>query len=225
MKEDSRFIPLPDYRELLPKQMIKQSGEFYNNMLSRRTVRDFSSREVPMEVIKNCIRAAGTAPSGANMQPWHFVIVQDAKVKHFIKKEAEKEEVEFYKNKASKEWLDALAPLGTDASKPFLTVAPYLIVVFSKSYDINPQGGKVKNYYVKESVGIACGILLTALHSSGLVTLTHTPSPMAFLNEICERPKNEKPFMIVVAGYPAPDAHVPVHGMQKKELSSIMSTF
>ena len=203
--------------------MEKCSSEFYEHISMRRTVREYSTEPVPIEIIENCIRAAGSAPSGANLQPWHFAIIQDNEVKTTVRKEAEKEEFTFYHHKAPAEWLKALEPLGTNDVKPFLTTAPYLIAVFSKSYDVGEDGTKVKNYYVKESVGIATGILLSALHFAGLATLTHTPSPMDFLNKICNRPKNEKPYMIVVTGYPAEDATVPVYGKQKKSLIEISS--
>lgn len=202
------FIPL-EYQELDEEEMLARSSEFLERMAQRRSVRQFSSRSVPWEIIENCLRAAATAPSGANMQPWHYVVVRDSELKHRIRIAAEEEEREFYANRAPQEWLDALAPLGTDADKPFLESAPYLIVIFAKSYTLNPQGKKVKNYYVSESVGIATGILITALHQSGLATLTHTPSPMRFLNQILNRPQNEHPFLILVVGYPAEDAEVP----------------
>ena len=202
------FIPL-EYQELDEEEMLARSSEFLERMEQRRSVRQFSSRSVPWEIIENCLRAAATAPSGANMQPWHYVVVSDSELKLRIRMAAEEEEREFYANRAPQEWLDALAPLGTDADKPFLESAPYLIVIFAKSYTINPQGKKVKNYYVSESVGIATGILITALHQSGLATLTHTPSPMRFLNQILNRPQNEHPFLILVVGYPAEDAEVP----------------
>jgi nitroreductase len=202
------FIPL-EYQELDEEEMLARSSEFLERMEQRRSVRQFSSRSVPWEIIENCLRAAATAPSGANMQPWHYVVVRDSELKHRIRIAAEEEEREFYANRAPQEWLDALAPLGTDADKPFLESAPYLIVIFAKSYTLNPQGKKVKNYYVSESVGIATGILITALHQSGLATLTHTPSPMRFLNQILNRPQNEHPFLILVVGYPAEDAEVP----------------
>jgi nitroreductase len=163
--------------------------------------------------------AAGTAPSGANLQPWHFVVVSDSAIKHRIRVEAEKEEHEFYTSRAPQEWLDALAPLGTDENKPFLETAPYLIVIFAQSYGVLADGRRVKNYYVQESVGIATGMLITAIHNAGLVSLTHTPSPMGFLNEILGRPANEKPFLILVVGYPAEDAVVPDIG--KKSLEEI----
>lgn len=202
------FIPL-EYQELDEEEMLARSSEFLERMEQRRSVRQFSSRSVPWEIIENCLRAAATAPSGANMQPWHYVVVRDSELKHRIRIAAEEEEREFYANRAPQEWLDALAPLGTDADKPFLESAPYLIVIFAKSYTLSPQGKKVKNYYVSESVGIATGILITALHQSGLATLTHTPSPMRFLNQILNRPQNEHPFLILVVGYPAEDAEVP----------------
>jgi len=215
------FIPLNDYNEYSPEEMIKRSESFYNQIKQRRTVRDFSDKPVSKEVIENCIRTAGTAPSGANLQPWHFVVVSDSKIKMRIRFAAEKEEKEFYTNRAPKEWLDALAPLGTNEQKPFLEKAPHLIAIFAKSYDILPDGRKVKQYYSQESTGIACGILITAIHNAGLVSLTHTPSPMNFLNEILGRPNNERPFLLLVVGYPAKDAKVP--DIQKKNLEEIAS--
>ncbi len=215
------FIPLHNFKEYSPKEMIKRSEKFYSQIKQRRTVRDFSDKPVSKEVIENCIRAAGTAPSGANLQPWHFVVVSDPKIKKQIRIAAEEEEKEFYTNRAPKEWLDALAPLGTDEHKPFLEKAPHLIAIFSKSYDLLPDGRKVKQYYSQESVGIACGILITAIHNVGLVSLTHTPSPMNFLNEILGRPNNERPFLLLVVGYPAKDAKVP--DIKKKKLSEIVT--
>lgn len=217
----TNFIPLADYKSLPETEMIERSKEFYNEIRKRRTVREFSDSMVPSEVIKNCIKAAGTAPNGANLQPWHFVVVSNKGIKHKIRIAAEEEEKEFYKKRAPKEWLEALEPLGTDEHKQFLETAPYLIVIFSKSYDLRPDGKKVKQYYSIESTGIAAGILITALHHSGLVTLTHTPSPMGFLNEILKRPVNEKPFLILVAGYPADDVRVP--DIKKKSLDEITS--
>ena len=213
------FIPLNDFKEYSPEEMIKRSESFYNLVKQRRTVRDFSDKPVLNEVIENCIRTAGTAPSGANLQPWHFVVVSDLKIKKRIRFAAEKEEKEFYTNRAPKEWLDALAPLGTNEQKPFLEKAPHLIAIFAKSYDILPDGRKVKQYYSQESTGIACGILITAIHNAGLVSLTHTPSPMNFLNEILGRPNNERPFLLLVVGYPAKDAKVP--DIKKKKLNEI----
>jgi len=215
------FIPLNDFIEHSPEEMIKRSESFYNQVKQRRTVRDFSDKPVSKVVIENCICTAGTAPSGANLQPWHFVVVSDPKIKKRIRFAAEKEEKEFYTNRAPKEWLDALAPLGTNEQKLFLEKAPHLIAIFAKSYDILPDGRKVKQYYSQESTGIACGILITAIHNAGLVSLTHTPSPMNFLNELLERPNNERPFLLLVVGYPAKDAKVP--DIQKKKLSEIIT--
>ena len=215
------FIPLNDFKEFSSDEMINRSENFYNQVKQRRTVRNFSDKPVSKEVIENCIRSAGTAPSGANLQPWHFVVVSDPIIKKQIRYAAEKEEKEFYTTRAPKEWLDALAPLGTDEQKPFLEKAPHLIAIFAKSYDILPDGRKVKQYYSQESVGIASGILITAIHNAGLVSLTHTPSPMNFLNEILGRPGNERPFLLLVVGYPAVNAKVP--DIKKKELKEIAS--
>jgi len=202
--------PLSAYQEYTLDDMMLRGAEFYSDMNRRRTVRDFSDRSVPREIIENCLRAAGTAPSGANMQPWHFVVITEAETKKNIRVEAEKEERDFYDHKAPQEWLDALAPLGTDANKPFLEEAPYLIAVFAKSYGALPDGRRVKHYYAQESVGIAVGLLIAALHHAGLAILTHTPSPMNFLNAILERPKNERPFLLLVVGFPKPDAMIPL---------------
>jgi nitroreductase len=215
------FIPLTDFKEYSPEEMIRRSESFYNLIKQRRTVRDFSEKPVSKYVIENCIRSAGTAPSGANLQPWHFVVVSDPKIKKQIRVAAEEEEKEFYEKRAPKEWLEALAPLGTNKLKPFLEKAPHLIAIFSKSYDILPDGRKVKQYYSLESVGIACGVLITAIHNAGLVSLTHTPSPMNFLNDILGRPNNERPFLLLVVGYPEKDAKVP--DIKKKELSEIVT--
>jgi len=214
-----KFIPLSQYIEYDKDEMIERSRKFYNEIKRRRTVREFSDRLIPDEVIENCLMAAGTAPNGANKQPWHFVVVTNPQIKKRIREEAEKEEHEFYTNRATDEWLADLAMLETDENKPFLEVAPALIVIFGKSYDVDGQGNKLKNYYVQESVGIATGILITALHNAGLVTLTHTPSPMGFLNEILERPANERPFLILVTGYPAEGVKVP--DIKKKSLDEI----
>lgn len=189
--------------------MQQQAREFYQLMSKRRSVRDFSDQRVPASVLEDAILAAGTAPSGANMQPWHFVVVQDPEVKQKIREAAEIEERELYENRASEEWLDALAPLGTDANKPFLETAPALIAIFLKKVTIDEQGEKHKNYYTSESVGIATGVLITALHNAGLATLTHTPSPMKFLSQILERPSHERPFLLLVTGYPAAGTLVP----------------
>jgi iodotyrosine deiodinase len=203
------FIPLATYRELSTADMKNRAQSFRDEMLRRRTVRQFSSRAVPQDVIEDCLRVAQSAPSGANMQPWHFVVVSDPGLKRQIRTAAEEEERRFYHGRAPQEWLDALAPLGTDENKPYLEDAPYLIVIFSQTYGLTPDGHKVKNYYVTESVGIATGMLISAVHMAGLVSLTHTPSPMGFLNQILNRPVHEKAFLILVVGYPEPDACVP----------------
>lgn len=213
------FIPLPDFREYPPEEMKKRAAEFYKEISRRKTVREFSDRPVPVEIIKDCIKAAGTAPNGANLQPWHFVVVSDPNVKRKIRIEAEKAEKKFYREKAPKEWLEALKPLGTDEHKPYLETAPYLIVIFSKNHGLTPRGKKIKHYYVKESVGIATGLLITALHHSGLATLTHTPNPMKFLNRILNRPSNERAYLILVVGHPAKDAKIP--DISKKSLNEI----
>jgi nitroreductase len=217
------FLPLTTYREFSPEEMKKRAQWFRDEMLRRRTVRQFSDRPVPRAIIDDCLRVAGSAPSGANMQPWHFVVVSDPEVKHKIRAAAEQEERLFYHGRAPKEWLDALAPLGTDENKPYLEVAPYLIVVFAQTYGFGPDGRKIKNYYVSESVGIATGMLISAVHMAGLFALTHTPSPMGFLNRILERPAQEKPFLILVVGHPAQDACVP--DISKKSLRHIVTTF
>jgi len=201
--------------------MISASAGFLEKMRKRRTVRDFSDASVPREIIENAIATASTAPSGANMQPWHFVVVTDPQIKKEIRSAAEEEEKAFYEERASDEWLEALAPLGTDESKPFLETAPYLIVVFQQNYGLDENGTRKKHYYVQESVGIATGMLITALHNVGLATLTHTPSPMGFLREVLGRPKNERATMILVVGKPKSDALVPNIG--KKSLSEVCS--
>lgn len=203
------FIDLPAWEEYTPEVMRQRLREFYEDMNRRRTVREFSDRPVPRDIIEDALRAAGTAPSGANLQPWHFVVISGAATKKKIREAAEAEEREFYEHRASEEWLRALEPLGTDSDKPFLEAAPYLIAVFLQKYGQLPDGSKVKHYYPVESTGLATGILITALHRAGLVSLTHTPSPMAFLNEILGRPKSERPFLLLVTGYPADDAKVP----------------
>jgi nitroreductase len=201
--------------------MRRRAGSFYEELRRRRTVREFSDRPVPRDVIEGCLRAAGTAPSGANMQPWHFVVVEDAEVKGKIRIAAEEEEREFYASRAPEEWLEALAPLGTDEHKPFLETAPYLVAVFVQRFGILPDGRQVKHYYATESVGIATGMLITAVHNAGLVSLTHTPSPMNFLNELLGRPDNERPFLLLVVGFPADEATVP--DISKKPLQEIAS--
>lgn len=204
------FERLPDSREYSPEEMLARAAEIAAELGRRRTVRQFSDRAVSRTLIEHCLRAAVTAPSGANLQPWHFAAVSDSARKRRIREAAEIEEREFYEHRAPPEWLAALAPLGTDANKPFLETAPWLIAVFVQQYGTLPDGRRVKHYYPLESVGIATGMLITALHHAGLATLTHTPSPMGFLNEILGRPANERPFLLLVTGYPAADAVVPV---------------
>lgn len=216
-------VPVPHRPDWSPAEMRARARAFYDEVRLRRTVRDFSSRPVPREILEDCIRAAGTAPNGANCQPWHFAVVGDPEVKRRIREAAEAEEREFYGGRAPEEWLDALAPLGTDAHKPFLETAPWLVAIFAESWRPDGRGGRAKNYYVTESVGIATGILVTALHHAGLATLTHTPSPMKFLNGILGRPDNERPFLLLVVGFPADDAEVPDIG--KKALSEIATFF
>ena len=213
------MVTLKAFRRYPMEEMQRRAGEFYRDVNRRRTVRDFTDTPLPKELIENCLKAADTSPSGANQHPWHFVVVEDANLKREIRIHAEEEEREFYENRAPQEWLDALAPLGTDAKKPFLETAPYLIVIFARVYGVLPEGQKIKHYYVNESVGIATGILITALHHSGLVSLTHTPSPMKFLNGCLKRPENERPFLILVAGLPADDAKVP--DLKRRDLSEI----
>ena len=219
MPEKYPFVPLESFRELPESEMIARSQQFYQQIKQRRTVRDFSDRPVPRLIIEQCLLSAGTAPNGANLQPWHFAVVESLEIKSQIRVAAEQEEREFYNGRAPQEWLDALAPLGTDQNKPFLEIAPYLIVIFAKSHEVNADGSRIKNYYANESVGIATGMLITALHHCGLATLTHTPSPMKFLNEILDRPANERPFLVLVIGYPSADAKVPV--ISKKRLEQI----
>jgi iodotyrosine deiodinase len=216
-------IPYTSFVEYPPAEMEQRAAEFYAEMRRRRTVRDFSNRPVPRLVIEACLRAAGTAPNGANLQPWHFVVVGDPTLKRQIRQAAEAEERDFYERRAPQEWLDALAPLGTDANKPFLESAPYLIAIFAQPYSLTFDSRKVKHYYVSESVGIATGILITALHHAGLATLTHTPSPMGFLNQILGRPEYERPFLLLVVGYPAEDARVP--DIRKKPLEEVATFF
>jgi len=217
-----KFVPLAGYREYPPEEMAARAQAFADEMGRRRTVRDFSDRPVPRAIIEDCLRAAGSAPSGANQQPWHFVAVSDPALKRRIRVAAEVEEREFYAHRAPPEWLEVLAPLGTDEHKPFLEVAPWLIAVFIRRFDRTPDGGKRKHYYTDESVGLATGLLLAAVHHAGLVSLTHTPSPMKFLNEILGRPKDlERPFLLLVVGHPAPGAKVP--DIARKPLGEIAS--
>lgn len=204
-----RFVPWADYVAYAPGEMRQRAVRFRAQMERRRSVRQFSDRPVPRGLIEDCLGAAVTAPSGANMQPWHFAAISDPGVKRRIRAAAEAEEREFYAHRASPEWLEALAPLGTDEHKPFLEIAPWLIAVFVQKYGRLPDGRRFKHYYPTESVGLAVGILIAALHNAGLATLTHTPSPMGFLNAILDRPSNERPFLLLVAGYPAADVRVP----------------
>ncbi len=215
-------VPL-NFKSLSTEEMLSNSKEFFNNISRRRTVRDFSDQAVDIEVIENAVRAAGSAPSGANKQPWHFVIISKQEVKHKIRVAAEVEEQEFYGGRAPESWLEDLRELETDEHKPFLETAPYLIAVFLERNTTDEEGVKHKNYYMPESVGIAMGMLLTALHLSGLATLTHTPSPMKFLNEILDRPSNEKPYMLIVTGLPIDDVTVP--DIERKPFSQIASHF
>lgn len=220
MTDQPRFVPL-DYRRLPIAHMRERAVTFHDELSRRRTVRDFAPDPVPRDVIEACLAAAGSAPSGANKQPWHFVVVSDAAVKRRIRAAAEAEERAFYAERASAEWLEALAPLGTDADKPFLDTAPYLIAVFQQRYGLAANGARVKHYYAPESVGIATGMLIAALHHAGLATLTHTPSPMGFLNRILSRPRNERPFVLLVVGYAAADARIP--DISRKSLEEIAS--
>ena len=218
---DYPTLPLQQYREFPIEEMRARLEEFYADMNRRRTVREFSDRPVPRDLIETALKAANTAPSGANLQPWHFVVVSGPETKKNIREAAEAEESEFYTHRASEEWLAALRPLGTDERKPFLETAPYLIAVFLQKYGELPDGRKVKHYYPAESTGLATGLLIAALHRAGLATLTHTPSPMKFLNEILGRPKSERPFLLLVVGYPAADARVP--DISRKSLEEFTS--
>lgn len=215
------FIPLREYRAYSESEMVDRARDFSRDLSRRRTVREFSDRLVPEEVLRHCLQAAGTAPSGAHRQPWRFVVVRDRGTKRRIREAAEAEEREFYEHRAPPEWLEALAPLGTDAAKPFLEVAPCLIGIFAERYGRLPDGRQLQNYYVTESVGIATGFLIAALHHAGLATLTHTPSPMGFLNDILGRPSNERPFLLLVVGYPAAGAMVPA--LERKPLEEIVT--
>jgi len=214
-----KFVSLACYHEYPQDQMRQRAASFRADMQRRRSVRSFSSRPVPREVIEECLLTAGSAPSGANMQPWYFVVVSDPAVKKRIREAAEKEEYKFYHEQAGEEWLDALSALGTDNQKPFLETAPYLIVTFARNQGVLPDGRKVKHYYVRESVGIATGMLIAAIHNTGLVSLPYTPGRTGFLNQILGRPKNERPFLVLVVGYPVEQAMVPEIG--KKSLDDI----
>ena len=221
MEEKSfKTIPL-DFTLLEESEMLDRAKTLNGLLQKRRTVRDYSDKPVPREIIEQCLLTANSAPSGANRQPWHFAVVSDAKKKKEIREGAEEEEREFYTSRAPQDWLDALTPLGTDANKPFLETAPYLIVIFGQKYEVNDNGQKLKNYYVAESVGIATGLLIAALHNAGLATLTHTPAPMKFLNKILNRPDTERPIMILVVGYPEKNARVP--NISRKTLEQFTS--
>ena len=214
-------IPLDRYQEYPLAEMRERVAAFYENLDRRRTVREFSDRPVPRDIIETALKAGNTAPSGANLQPWHFVVISGAETKRKIREAAEIEEREFYKHRASEEWLAALEPLGTDSDKPFLETAPYLIAVFLQKFGTLPDGRKVKHYYPVESTGIASGMLIAALHTAGLATLTHTPSPMKFMNKILGRPVSERPFLLLVVGYPDDDAEVP--DIKRKTLAEFAS--
>ncbi len=223
-----QFTPLADlgdFIDLPTEEMAARSKAFLAEIRRRHTVRDFAPDPVPREIVEACIAAAGTAPSGANHQPWHFALIGDPGIKRRLREAAEAEERAFYAGKASDEWLGALAPLGTDAVKSYLEIAPWLIAVFAQRRGGPEAGDDRKNYYINESVGIACGFLLAALHHAGLATLTHTPNPMTFLNEALRRPSTEKPYMLIVAGKPAASALIPHHALKKKALGDIMSVF
>lgn len=215
----AEYFSFTDYYEYSPEEMKKRSAEFYVEMKRRRTVRQFSDRPVPREIIENCLRTAATAPSGANMQPWSFIVVTDPAVKRQVRKEAEKTEREFYHKNATRKWVEDLKALGTNENKPFLEAAPYLIVIFAQRYGLLPDGSKKSHYYVNESVGIATGMLITAVHHAGLACLTYTPSKMGFLNQTLSRPSNERPFLILVVGYPAKDTELPK--IAKKSLKDV----
>ena len=224
MKEHAS-VPLSDFREYPAEEMVARSRSFYEDIKRRHSIRNFSDRTVPREIIENCIRSAGTAPSGANHQPWHFAAISSAELKKEVREKAEQEERAFYEDrKAGETWLNALEPLGTDAHKPFLETAPWLIAVFAQRRGGVSVEEHQKNYYVPESVGIATGFLINALHSCGLATLTHTPNPMKFLNQVCQRNPAERAYLLLVTGYPAEDATVPEHALIKKSLEDI-STF
>lgn len=216
----TRLVPLAGYVEYTQDEMRRRAAGFRSELSRRRTVREFSDRPVALDIIRDCVATAASAPSGANRQPWHFTVIADPAVKHSIRLAAEKEEREFYEKRAPREWLDALEPLGTDAEKPFLEIAPYLIAIFVQKSGRDEQGNPLKHYYPVESVGIATGMLIAALHHAGLASLTHTPSPMRFLNEILGRAENERPFLLLAVGYPAADAKVP--DIQRKALDAVM---
>jgi len=217
------YTPFDEYREYPPQRMRARARAFHATLARRRTVREFSARPVPRDIIETCLLAAGSAPSGANRQPWHFAVIEPGPLRTRLRQAAEREERAFYESRAGADWLEALRPLGTGAGKPFLETAPWVIAIFGRRSETGPDGRKLKNYYVPESVSIAAAFLINALHFSGLATLTHTPSPMAFLNEICARPPVEKPYLLLVTGYPASDARIPEHARRRKPLHDIAS--
>ena len=221
--QDHQASPLTDYIEYPAAEMLNRSEQFYADIKRRHSIRSFSDRPVSQRIIENCIKAAGTAPNGANHQPWHFVAIHSQEVKTQVRQQAEAHERGFYEGRGGDEWLGALKPLGTDADKPYLEKAPWLIAIFSQKNSEKDDGNKQTNYYVHESVGIATGFLINALHHCGLVTLTHTPKPMSFLSKICKRPDNERPYMLLVVGYPEEGATVPLHAQNKKPLDEILS--
>jgi iodotyrosine deiodinase len=214
-------VPLPDRSDYSDAEMVARARSFYEEIRRRHTVRDYVAKPVPQEVIEACLLAAGAAPSGANQQPWHFSVVSDPEIRRQIRIAAEAEEQQFYAGKAGTEWLEALHPIGTDSQKPFLEIAPWLIVIWGSRKSPDAQGRMRKNYYVPESVGIATGFLIAALHHAGLATLTHTPNPMGFLNKILNRPEQDKAYIMLVVGHPATDATIPMHATQKKSLEEI----
>ena len=218
-------IPLPDYREQSVDDTRASARAFHEFVCRRHTVREFSPRAVPRDIIEQCVLTAGRAPSGANHQPWHFAVIGDAAMKRTIREGAEAEERDFYDGRAGEEWLRALKPIGTDPAKPFLETAPWLICIFGERRSTGADGGGYRNYYVPESVSIATGFLVLALHNAGLATLTHTPAPMGFLNEICARPKTDKPYILLVTGYPDEKAEIPKAATVKKPLDQIASFF
>lgn len=217
------LLPLEGYARRPPATLVARARAMAAELATRRTVRDFAPDPVPVEVMEAAIRAAASAPSGANQQPWHFCLIGPGPLRREIREAAEAEERAFYAERAGLEWLAALAPLGTEWRKPFLETAPWLIAVFAERHGLAADGTKRKHYYVSESVGIATGLLLATLHHAGLATLTHTPSPMGFLGRLCRRPAREKPFLLVVAGHPAPDARTPAAARRKKSLDLVMS--
>ena len=221
MTKSSEMLPLAGFPDYSDEEMLQRARAFHSQIARRRTVRHFSDRPAPRALIDECLQAAGSAPSGANLQPWHFTVVTDPELKKKIREAAEEQERHFYDHRASDEWLEALAPLGTDEHKPYLEIAPCLIAIFSQPYHREPDGTKVKHYYPAESVGIATGFLIAALHDAGLATLTHTPSPMGFLNELLGRPPHERAFLLLVVGFPAEDATVPA--IERKPLDEFVT--